>query len=285
MSATSFKKQSLIKILLLYVLIAVAGGLSIAFTRHMEMIYSFLWADIVMTVVCFIGALVFKNASAYDAYWSVIPFYFILAWTYIFWDLLDFNFLLIAIAVSLWSWRLTINWIRSWPGMDHEDYRYLDLKAKSGKAYPLVNFLGIHMFPTFMVFGCMLPLFWYFKVENKDGSIFLIGFLISILGTFLEWKADNELFRFKKQAIKGQILDTGIWSKVRHPNYLGEMTFWGGVALMGLAFTAPWYAYLGWMALVLMFVFITIPMKEARLAQKPGFDAYQKKVAKIIPRF
>ena len=59
---------------------------------------------------------------------------------------------------------LTFNWIRGWKGLEQEDWRYVDLKKRTGKFYELVNFSGIHMFPTLIVFACCLP--FKFIVEN-----------------------------------------------------------------------------------------------------------------------
>ena len=39
--------------------------------------------------------------------------------------------------------RLTSNWIRGWPGLHHEDWRFQNLRAKTGIFYPLVNLTGI----------------------------------------------------------------------------------------------------------------------------------------------
>jgi steroid 5-alpha reductase family enzyme len=33
--------------------------------------------------------------------------------------------LLATAVVHFWSWRLTLNWLRSWDGLSHEDWRYV----------------------------------------------------------------------------------------------------------------------------------------------------------------
>ena len=58
--------------------------------------------------------------------------------------------------VALWGARLTWNWTRGWTGLDHEDWRYVDIKEKTGALYWPVSFLGIHLLPTLWVFLALL---------------------------------------------------------------------------------------------------------------------------------
>jgi len=46
-------------------------------------------------------------------------------------------------------------WLRHWKGLKHEDWRYVDFRKTSGKAYWLVSFFGFHFFPTVQVFAAM----------------------------------------------------------------------------------------------------------------------------------
>ena len=62
----------------------------------------------------------------------IVSFYFVLLWSYIHWsELTTFHFVAFAL-VSLWSWRLTLNWARSWTGFHHEDWRYVDIAKQTG---------------------------------------------------------------------------------------------------------------------------------------------------------
>ena len=110
----SNKKQDLSQVIIFYIIIGLVGFFTYQFTPVENEILRFLIADLAMTVICFIFSLIKKNASMYDAYWSVIPFYFCLQWIYLFFqDLNMFHYLAFGV-VSLWSWRLTLNWVRSW---------------------------------------------------------------------------------------------------------------------------------------------------------------------------
>ena len=280
------KQNHLMQIIAMYIVIAVSGWLSYTYIKFDDVEVTYLVADIVMTIVCFIFSLIKKNSSVYDAFWSVIPFYFIAHWAYMLYPVLQLEHWLIFVGVSFWSWRLTLNWARSWDGFGHEDWRYIDLAKSSGKWYPAVNFSGIHLFPTLIVFACMWPLFYIFKPSPESSIVMYAGILLMFLGGFLELIADNQLYQFRnrKDKQKGEILNTGLWGVVRYPNYLGEMTFWLGAAVTGLAYDAPYYAYFGIIGLVLMFVFVSIPMKEKRMAERRNdYASYQKQVPMLIP--
>lgn len=276
----------LFQIVLIYILIAVSGYLSYNYSSSGSEIVDFLIADVVMTVVCFICSLIKKNSSVYDPFWSVIPFYFVLLWIYLHDDVLSIYHWLIFIVISLWSWRLTINWVRSWHDFNHEDWRYVKLAEDNGALYPLVNFFGIHLLPTFWVFGGMWPLFYIFDGTAPNMIILLCGLIISLVGTALEFFADNTLAKFRKRPDKktGDLLDEGLWGRCRHPNYLGEMLFWIGLFVCGYAFGAPLFTGLGCLSIVLLFVFISIPMKEKRMAERrPGYEDYKKRVPLLVP--
>ena len=74
----------------------------------------------------------------------------------------------------------------------------------------------------------------------------------------------------------GEFLKTGVWSWSRHPNYLGEMGFWWGLWLFGVA-AAPafWWTVVGPLGITLMFVFVSLPMIETRMKERrPAYAEY-----------
>lgn len=278
--------RTFLEITLYYIVILIAGILSYQYIECENVMLRFLIADGVMTVVTFVFSVIKKNSSVYDAYWSVIPFYFVLAFIYLYPNL-EIGHWLVFIVISVWSWRLTLSWARGWRGFSHEDFRYVDLAKKTKSFYPIVNFLGIHLFPTLIVFAAFIPLFYLFGNETANYYLLAIGLIISSLGIYFEYIADLELARFRNRVNPKteDLLDTGIWGRSRNPNYLGEMLFWVGMSFCGFAFGAPWVTGLGAIAIILMFLFISIPMKNKRMAtRRNGFEAYKKQVPLLFPR-
>ncbi len=280
-------KKPFLSITMIYIIIGLSGYISYQFIPMESSISRFLVADLVMTLVTFIFSLYKKNSSVYDAYWSVIPFYFILAWWFESNDSWQFIHYLSAFTVSFWSWRLTHNWYRSWPGWEHEDWRYVNFRKQFGKYFQPINFLAIHLYPTLIVFASMSALFYLYDGIAKEMNVLMIlGNMIALVGVFFELFADNTLYksRFDTSRVKGTCIRDGIWNYTRNPNYLGEMLFWVGIACIGLGVGAPLWTGLGAIGMILMFVFASIPMKEKRLSEsRTDFENYKSQVSRIIP--
>ena len=278
----------LMQVAIIYVVIAISGYATWHFTQSLGEVQAFLIADVVMTVVCFLFAIIKKNSSIYDPYWSLIPFFFVMMWGYLHPSALSIYHFIAFGVITLWSWRLTFNWIRTWPDFSHEDWRYTKLAADTGSMYPLVNFFGIHLFPTVLVFGGMWPLFSMFHNGMSSLGLFIFGAVVSFVGTLFEFFADNDLAKFKRRPNPkvSEILDTGLWGRCRHPNYLGEMLFWIGLFFIGLSFGAPLYTGIGAVSMVLLFIFASIPMKEKRMMERrpDTFKNYKSRVPLLLPK-
>ena len=172
----SSKAFSLFIILIIYILATVAGYFTYKYI-NLDFYFKLLIADVVATVVVFIFSLILKNASCYDAYWSVLPIVVVLF--YLFTRPLNVVRILASIAILGWGLRLTMNWIYTFDNLSWEDWRYKMLREKTGIFYPIINFLGIHLFPTLVVYFCILP---YAYVFHYDVS--LNAFVIVLYSLF-----------------------------------------------------------------------------------------------------
>ena len=79
--------------------------------------------------------------------------------------------------------------------------------------------------------------------NKKSGiDIFLLaGSLIWVVGYTVEVVADLQKYHFKSQPENSEkFIDSGLWSISRHPNYLGEITLWTGIALIALPTLSGW---------------------------------------------
>lgn len=280
-------KKPFAEIIFIYLIIGLCGFICYRFLPFENKLWRFFAADSVMTVVTFIFSLYKKNSSVYDAYWSVIPFYFIvLCWfnTHQSWGIAQYT---TALVISFWSWRLTHNWYRSWRGWDHEDWRYVNFRKQFGKYFQPINFLAIHLYPTCIVFLSMSGLFFLYDGTTKNlNAFFIAGNTISLAGVLFELVADNTLYKNRNNPgrVKYSIIREGIWNHTRNPNYLGEILFWAGLAMTGLAASAPAWTCLGSIGMVLMFLFASIPMKEKRLsATYDDFEKYLAEVPMLLP--
>ena len=244
-------------------------------------------ADAVATAVVFAFSVGWRNSSLYDPYWSVAPPLLALYWWIQAGYPLDLPVVAMFGLVGLWSVRLTLNWLKGWQGLDHEDWRYRQLQAQTGVWYWPVSLLGIHFFPTLLVFLGCLPVYAVIMAsEPPVGWLVRLSVLVGVAALLLETRADLELHRFRAhRRSAAEVLDAGVWRWCRHPNYLGEIGFWVALAGLALSVGAPvLWACGGALAMVGLFAGISIPMIERKLAaDKAGYGDYQARVPMLLP--
>ncbi|MEM6737878.1 MAG: DUF1295 domain-containing protein [Bacteroidota bacterium] len=275
---------SLLIVLLAYVLALLIGYWVITFQVG-DIYMTVLIADIAATIIIFSFSFFLKNSSMYDPYWTVIPPFIVLYLMQVYPEGNHLRQIFFLIAVSVWAIRLTLNWVRSWLGLEHEDWRYKDLANKTGKMYWLVSFSGIHLFPTLIVFLGCLPAFYVIKKDSAIGVFDFLGLIVSVAAAIIQLISDEQMRNFKKKAQKGGIMQSGLWKFSRHPNYFGEILFWFGLFIFCLPISiSEWWTVIGWISMILLFVFISVPMMDERsLNNKPGFKEYMKKSSALFP--
>lgn len=281
------KFQSLMWILIAYICCTAAAGAYLYVTHGNNLVDSFI-ADVIATVVIFGFSRAFKNSSFYDAYWSVIPPLFLLYW----WftretDTQALRYVLVSIVVWYWACRLTWNWARHWDGLAHEDWRYPLVKQKFPRFEILSDFFGIHFFPTVQVFLGMLPMYAAVALSTKAvGWLDYVACTIGIAAVSIQLIADRQLHRFIETRKPGQIIESGLWSWSRHPNYFGEISFWFSLALFGLSAypEGGWWQVVGVISMLLMFLLASIPLMEKRsLARRPQYQDIIDRVSMLVP--
>jgi len=284
------KLASLGIVTLIYVLAIFIGRL---ITYHFFFDYSvptaILFGDVAATVIVFIGSYIFKNSSIYDPYWSVIPIVIILELflAYVTVPYLQLSpQLLILIATSLWGIRLTYNWAEGWANLEHEDWRYSMLRKDNPKIATFLDFSGIHLFPTLIVFLALLPAIYLFMENDYSISwVHGLGVLVFMVSIFFETVGDNQLRKFKiENKSPKSILRTGLWKYTRHPNYFGETLFWWSIYLLSFHANNPTWLILGPISITCLFLFISIPMMDKRhKAKRPEYEDYIKKTSAFFP--
>lgn len=120
----------------------------------------------------------------------------------------------------------------------------------------------------------------------------VVGLVLWAVGVAFEVVADLQKSRFKADpANEGRFINTGLWSKSRHPNYFGEIVLWIGVALIALPTFQGWQ----WIAIISP-LFVTllltrvsgVPMLEKKADGKWGgqadYEEYKRTTPVLIPR-
>ena len=244
-------------------------------------------ADGAATLTVFAFSVAFRNSSFYDAYWSVAPPLILAYWALSAEAVDPLRLLCVSLVVLAWAVRLTANWARGWQGLQHEDWRYVDLQQQTGSAYWLVSLLGLHGMPTALVFFACLPLLAVSESGVGFNYLDVLALAVGLAAVVLEWRADEALIRFRRErADASQLLTLGPWAWCRHPNYLGEIGFWFSLMLFGLAAGGGIvFVGFGFLLMVGLFVGVTIPMIERRHAErKPAYAEYRQSTSMLLPR-
>ncbi len=267
---------------IIYILAATLGIAVYILSAPMHFALRLLLADFCATVFVFIFSLIFKNASVYDPYWSVQPPVILTAFAVFY----GVNTLGIFLLIAVWFWaiRLTANWAYTFRGLNYQDWRYKMLNEKTGAFYPIINFVGIHLVPTLVVYSCILPAVSAIVYRLEPNPISVIFSLLSISAAVMQCAADMQMHAFRKRKTGG-FIDTGLWKYSRHPNYLGEILVWWciGLAVFASFPRATHPLLLGAFLNTLLFLFVSIPMADGRQAQKAGFPEYKKSTRMLLP--
>jgi len=288
MAATLGKARSLALVTVAYVVAVAVAAVWLIWGVHTGRLWlDTLIADVLATLVVFVFSRAYGNSSFYDAYWSVVPPVMLWYW----WSQSGVQQLrcwLISLVVVLWAIRLTANWLYSFPGLHHEDWRYPMFRERAGRWEFIVDLVTIHLIPTLLVFAGMLPAYVAVTRPGADiGWLTAVATVVGLAAVALELAADVQMHRFVATKAAGEAMDRGLWAWSRHPNYFGEFSFWVSLALFGVA-TAPadaWWLSLGALGMLGMFLGGSIPMMETRsLERRPEYQAVIDRVSRFVPR-
>ena len=262
-------------------------------------------------VYCFIAGEITHNYSQMDKLWSLLPIAYL--WIIALRDSGNVRLLLYALLVTAWGIRLTVNFgrkgayrLKFWEG--NEDYRWaivrrhpvfnhkllwsaFDLFFISGYQNLLV--LSICL-PAVACMGSSLPLSW----------IDLLAVVLSLAFLILETVSDENMWKFqqtKKEMLEKQdslsdlpkpydlgFATQGPWSRMRHPNYLGEQGFWISLYLFAIGAGAAVYGIFhrslaGPLLLVLLFIGSSTLGEKISSGKYPKYKDYIDQVCKYLP--
>jgi len=118
-----------------------------------------------------------------------------------------------------------------------------------------------------------------------------VGLAVWVIGFALEAVADLQKSRFRADpANKGAFISSGLWAISRHPNYLGEITLWVGIAIIALPVLRGWQ-FTTLISPVFVYLLITrisgIPLLEKKADRTWGgqkdYEAYKRRTPVLVP--
>ena len=143
-------------------------------------------------------------------------------------------------------------------------------------------------------------------ISNNSSQTFsiieVIGFLVWVIFFFLEHISDLQKQKFlinaKKNNLKNQVCNVGLWKYTRHPNYFSEWMIWNGLIIASfssLLVNNSMIVFLGTTTsllyiTILMYqtlVFLTgaIPSEYYSLIKRPDYKSYKKTTNMFFPNF
>ena len=292
-----------------------ASSLDITFSSEkMDILLVLLIVCGVAALYCFIVGEITGNTSQMDKLWSILP----IAYTWIIAGMSGMNIrsVIIAIIVTLWGIRLTMNFARKgayswkfWSGV--EDYRWAILRSKKPFSNRIVwgifDLLFISIYQNLLVLLITLPSLMCVGSVAPIGWLDIVAIVAALGALTIETIADEQQWRFQTTKYKllkeGKKLEelplpyskgfntVGLWSRSRHPNYLGEQLIWVGVYIFSISALVGEYGItgvfnlsgIGALLLILLFIGSTVLAENISKGKYPEYSSYQKKVSVYIP--
>lgn len=202
------------------------------------------------------------------------------------------------IALSIWILfgggdALVSNWFGWTPATEIPFRRYLivGFSLISVSRFALMMFKFLHRqvavaelisvpiaFLLYYVGFAVLVLPHQGALDWRDG----LGVVLFVLGSAINTMSEYQRYRFKAdQAHKGKLHTTGLFAYAMHINYLGDILWVTGYAVVAHAL---WGAFIP-LILAAFFIFSGIPALDKYLAKRYGtaFEAYAARTKKLVP--
>ena len=218
-------KNSLLNYIISF--IAVLISVSLGILTGIDEVRNGIILSFIIHWLLFIPAYVFKTEKFYDltgtiSYISIV-LYVLLSSTD---GIINFGNMIVSSLIIMWSIRLgTFLFTRIKKA--GEDKRFREIKKSFS-----------WFFMAFTISGMWVSICAICALTGISNGIELtgvtyIGIVIFIIGFALEIISDNQKTSFRKiESNKDKFITTGLWKYSRHPNYLGEIVLWTGVAII-----------------------------------------------------
>ncbi len=230
----------------------------------------------------FIVSVFKKRNDVADIAWGLG--FVLLAWLSLFISGFSFKAILVNTLVTIWGLRLAWH-IYNRNKNKPEDSRYLEWR-KNWTNFYLRSYLQVFLLQGMFLLLISLPVIYInHSVSNIFGILEIIGLFVWGLGFYFESAGDKQLKEFiSNPANKGKLMDQGLWSYSRHPNYFGEVTQWWGIFLIALSISGALFTIIGPLTKTILILFVSgVPLLEKKYIDRPGWAEYKKKTSVFIP--
>ncbi|MFE3741668.1 DUF1295 domain-containing protein [Streptomyces sp. NPDC059134] len=193
--------------------------------------------------------------------------------------------LLVTVLTAVWGLRLAAHIAAR--GWGHgEDARYEAMLARAPGNRNLYALRMVYLLQGALVVLVALPVLAAPYVAGPLGPVAYAGCALWLVGLVFEAVGDRQLARFKADpAHRGRIMDRGLWSWTRHPNYFGDFCVWWGLFL--IVCDDPVVAAATVAGPVVMSLLLIKGsgkrLLERHMAERPGFAEYTARTSGFFP--
>lgn len=224
-----------------------------------------------------------KRADIADVAWGLG--FMVVAWTSFILGQMTVYGLLVNMLVTIWAMRLVIHIYFRNRNRD-EDFRYQALKLQWGKNVNFKIFTQVFLLQGGILYIVALPIMWiHTHPEKLPLQILWIALPLWLSGFVIETIADRELTLFQNDpSKKGELLTTGLWGYVRHPNYLGELMQWWAIWFMAAFLPFGWALVISPLLLTFLIVKVSgVKPLEEKMKQHAAFKHYAENTPSLVP--
>lgn len=274
---------------------------------QLKILKSTYWGVGAVILFTFVVGQLTGNNSQVDKLWSIVPAPY--AWYMTWKGGMDERMVLMSVLVTIWAARLTFNFARrggySWKFWEgEEDYRWEVLRQRPGFKNPFVwllfNLFFICFYQNTLIFMFTVPVIAGLAKNAAPLGIFdYVLAIIYVALVVMEFVADQQQYDFQTEKYRRKnageemgeygdgFIQTGLWSKMRHPNYFAEQAIWVVFYLFSVAATGEWlnWTIVGAVLLVILFKGSSDFSEEISAKKYPKYADYQKRVGRFLPKF
>ena len=237
-------------------------------------------------VTTWIISLIIKNASIVDIVWGAG--FAVTSWVLA--ATVDGNSgrqILLAVMVGLWGMRLALYLAKRNIGHG-EDWRYKAMRKKKGKNFGVISLVTVFGLQGVLMWTVSLPVILGTADDSPGvGPIAVMGIMLWLVGLTFEAVGDYQLAKFKKDPSNAtKVMDKGLWSLTRHPNYFGDALLWWGIGIVGAETGSGIFGLVGPLVMTFFLLKVSgVPMLERSLSRRrEGYADYVAKTSGFIPR-
>jgi steroid 5-alpha reductase family enzyme len=242
-----------------------------------------------LTVVALMGITAFAGrragrVSVVDTAWGV-GFVLVASVAALVGDGVPWRRLLLLALVGAWGLRLAWHMHRRNAGKG-EDPRYAEMLGRERGNPTVVAIRKVYAVQALALWFVSLPIQVSAAAGAGNAAVAVVGVAVWLLGVTFEAVGDAQLSAFKANPDNtGKVMDRGLWSWTRHPNYFGDASVWWGLWLVA---ASAWPGVLTVLSPIVMTYFLAFAtgarLLERHLAQRPGYAAYQRRTSSFLPR-